>query len=196
MLAVGAGGPTEKQIAGRLHQALAFNHALAVMAYPRFGFDWLGFSLISAALICVTYVLSQGSRWDWFEEPRILMLTMIGTDPAIAHMGSRKQLLVANASPERALELSPEKQVREGLSPVFLVHAADDKTVPVENTLAMFAALNPTNPGTAEQYRQRQPPTTHTIAIATGTITVPLARMMPPITAWKPNTCCTSCSGA
>ena len=70
-----------------------------------------------------------------------LMYPVISTDPAIAHMGSRKQLLVANASPERALELSPEKQVREGLSPVFQVHAADDKTVPVENTLAMFAAL-------------------------------------------------------
>lgn len=70
-----------------------------------------------------------------------LIYPVISTDPAIAHGGSRKQLLVADASPERALELSPEKQVREGLSPVFQVHAADDKTVPVENTLAMFAAL-------------------------------------------------------
>lgn len=70
-----------------------------------------------------------------------LVYPVISTDPAIAHAGSRKQLLTANGSPERALELSPEKQVREGLSPVFQVHAADDKTVPVENTLAMFAAL-------------------------------------------------------
>jgi DHA2 family multidrug resistance protein len=41
-------------------------------------FDWIGFSLISATLFCFTYVLSQGSRWDWFEEPRIVWLTLIG----------------------------------------------------------------------------------------------------------------------
>ena len=70
-----------------------------------------------------------------------LVYPVISTDPSIAHAGSRKQLLVKDASPERALELSPEKQVREGLSPVFLLHAVDDKTVPVENTIAMFTAL-------------------------------------------------------
>jgi acetyl esterase/lipase len=70
-----------------------------------------------------------------------LMYPVISLDPAIAHGGSRQRLLTADASPGRTLELSPEKQVREGLSPVFLVHAADDRTVPVENALAMFAAL-------------------------------------------------------
>lgn len=70
-----------------------------------------------------------------------LVYPVISTDPAIAHAGSRKQLLTKDASPERALELSPEKQVRQGLSPVFLLHAVDDKTVPVENTIAMFTAL-------------------------------------------------------
>jgi acetyl esterase/lipase len=70
-----------------------------------------------------------------------LMYPVISTDPAIAHAGSRKQLLVKDASPERALELSPEKQVRAGLSPVIVIHAADDKTVPVENALVMFSAL-------------------------------------------------------
>ena len=44
-------------------------------------FDWLGVALISITLFCVTYVLTQGSRWDWFEEPRILWLTVIGSPP-------------------------------------------------------------------------------------------------------------------
>lgn len=44
----------------------------------RGGFDWIGFSLISTALFCLTYVFSQGNRWDWFEEPRIGWLTLIG----------------------------------------------------------------------------------------------------------------------
>lgn len=52
-------------------------------------FDWLGFSLISATLFCFTYVLSQGSRWDWFEEPRILMLTMIGTAALLVFFGQQ-----------------------------------------------------------------------------------------------------------
>ncbi|MFJ4192660.1 MFS transporter [Pseudomonas sp. NPDC089534] len=42
-------------------------------------FDWIGWGLISAALLCFTYVLSQGERWDWFEEPRITWLTLAGT---------------------------------------------------------------------------------------------------------------------
>lgn len=70
-----------------------------------------------------------------------LIYPVISLDPAIAHGGSRKQLLTRDGSPERALTLSPDKQVREGLSPVFLLHAADDKTVPVENALVMFSAL-------------------------------------------------------
>lgn len=31
--------------------------------------------------------------------------------------------------------------MRAGLSPVIVIHAADDKTVPVENALVMFSAL-------------------------------------------------------
>lgn len=41
-------------------------------------FDWIGALLISASLFAVTYVLTQGSRWDWFEEPHILWLTVLG----------------------------------------------------------------------------------------------------------------------
>ncbi|PVE22627.1 MFS transporter [Microvirga sp. KLBC 81] len=50
-------------------------------------FDWMGFSLISITLFCFTYVLSQGSRWDWFEEPRILWLTVAGTATLLAFLG-------------------------------------------------------------------------------------------------------------
>lgn len=70
-----------------------------------------------------------------------LVYPVITLDPPFAHGGSRRQLLAQSDSPERVLALSPEKQVREGLSPVFLLHAADDKSVPVENTLMMFSAL-------------------------------------------------------
>lgn len=52
-------------------------------------FDWIGFSLISATLFCFTYVFSQGSRWDWFEEPRILWLTVIGAAALLAFLGQQ-----------------------------------------------------------------------------------------------------------
>lgn len=40
--------------------------------------DWIGFTLLGATLFCATYVLSQGSRWDWFEESRITWLSVVG----------------------------------------------------------------------------------------------------------------------
>jgi DHA2 family multidrug resistance protein len=53
--------------------------------------DWIGLSLISLALFCFTYVLVQGNRWDWFEEPRIVWLTAIGT-AALAAFGVQQAL--------------------------------------------------------------------------------------------------------
>ena len=50
-------------------------------------FDWIGFPLLSVALFCFTYVFSQGSRWDWFEEPHILWLTVIGAAALLAFLG-------------------------------------------------------------------------------------------------------------
>jgi hypothetical protein len=55
------------------------------------GMIWplVGFSLIAVALFCFTYVFSQGSRWDWFEEPRILWLTVIGVATLLAFLGQQ-----------------------------------------------------------------------------------------------------------
>ncbi|AWM85514.1 DHA2 family efflux MFS transporter permease subunit [Microvirga sp. 17 mud 1-3] len=52
-------------------------------------FDWAGFSLISATLLCFTYVLSQGNRWDWFEGSRIVWLTVIGTAALLAFLSQQ-----------------------------------------------------------------------------------------------------------
>ncbi|ALL12913.1 alpha/beta hydrolase [Caulobacter henricii] len=57
------------------------------------------------------------------------------------HAGSRKQLLGANPTPEQIQLYSPDRQVGADAPPVFLLHAVDDKSVPVENTLLMFASL-------------------------------------------------------
>ena len=52
-------------------------------------FDWIGFSLISVTLFCFTYVFSQGSRWNWFDEPRIVWLTVIGAAALLAFLGQQ-----------------------------------------------------------------------------------------------------------
>jgi MFS transporter, DHA2 family, multidrug resistance protein len=52
-------------------------------------FDWIGFSLIAVTFFCFTYVFSQGSRWRWFEEPRILWLTVIGAATLLAFLGQQ-----------------------------------------------------------------------------------------------------------
>jgi DHA2 family multidrug resistance protein len=52
-------------------------------------FDWIGLSLISVALFCLTYVLSQGSRWDWLEETHIVGLTVIGIVALLAFLAQQ-----------------------------------------------------------------------------------------------------------
>lgn len=56
-------------------------------------------------------------------------------------------VMAVAARPDSAVTVRPEtarplnERVREGLAPTFIVHAADDRTVPVSNSLAMFEAL-------------------------------------------------------
>ncbi|MDQ2084438.1 DHA2 family efflux MFS transporter permease subunit [Xanthobacteraceae bacterium Astr-EGSB] len=57
-----------------------------VLTTARRRFDWVGMILIFATLCCFVYVLSQGSRWDWFEESRILWLAALGTATLLAFL--------------------------------------------------------------------------------------------------------------
>ena len=62
-------------------------------------------------------------------------------DPAIAHMGSRDNLLGKTPTLEQIALYSPEKNVTRDTPPCFLTHSESDRTVPVENTLNFRAAL-------------------------------------------------------
>lgn len=53
----------------------------------RHPFDWIGLSSIAIALFCLTYVLGQGSRWDWFEESRVVWLAVTGALALLAFIG-------------------------------------------------------------------------------------------------------------
>ncbi|MFM5929693.1 MAG: alpha/beta hydrolase, partial [Novosphingobium sp.] len=70
---------------------------------------------------------------------------VISMDPAIAHAGSRALLLGPKPSPGQEMAWSPDQTVPADAPPHFLLHAEDDATVPVENTLRLRAALKARN---------------------------------------------------
>ncbi|WP_339730551.1 GDSL-type esterase/lipase family protein [uncultured Gimesia sp.] len=61
------------------------------------------------------------------------------------HGGSKKNLLGADPSAELIELFSNEKQVTTQTPPIFLAHAVNDKPVPVENSKALFDALQAKN---------------------------------------------------
>lgn len=71
----------------------------------------------------------------------ILLYPVISFVDSIAHRGSRDNLI--GLHPDEALirKFSNEYQVTPDTPPAFLVHAEDDKTVPVANSLHFFEAL-------------------------------------------------------
>jgi acetyl esterase/lipase len=58
-----------------------------------------------------------------------------------AHEGSRLNLIGADPAPEQVAAWSLESRVRPDMPPVFLMHAADDAAVPVQNALVLYEAL-------------------------------------------------------
>lgn len=62
------------------------------------------------------------------------------TEP-FAHPGSRLNMLGDQPAPEAITGWSLESMVRPDMPPVFLMHAADDAAVPVENALILHGAL-------------------------------------------------------
>jgi acetyl esterase/lipase len=71
----------------------------------------------------------------------VLVYPVISMSKPIMHAGSRNNLIGANADSSLARLYSNELQVTKQTPPTFLVHATDDKTVPVENSLLMYQAL-------------------------------------------------------
>jgi acetyl esterase/lipase len=69
------------------------------------------------------------------------MYPVVTMDPAFAHVGSRETLLGPRPSPELEARYSPERHVTPQVPPTFLIHAWDDPSVPVENSLRYLAAL-------------------------------------------------------
>lgn len=72
----------------------------------------------------------------------ILVYPVISFRDAATHGGSRKNLIGDPANPELVQRFSNELQVTSDTPPTFLVHAQDDKAVPLENSLLYYQALH------------------------------------------------------
>jgi acetyl esterase/lipase len=115
-------------------------------ASPRIGV--IGFSAgghLSARLVTepgLTYARRDGAD-DLAARPdfAVLMYPVIATTGPHAHAGSAQQLLAAGVSAATLARYSPNLNVGAQTPPTMLVHAADDTSVPVENSLLMYDAL-------------------------------------------------------
>ena len=70
-----------------------------------------------------------------------LIYPVISMSAPDAHVGSRRNLIGENASPERERLYSPHLHVPANAPPTFLLHAEDDASVPPGNSLLMRDAL-------------------------------------------------------
>lgn len=80
---------------------------------------------------------ADGSRPDF----AVLLYPVVCMDGPWAHAGSRKNLLGAAPSEALCATYSLERRARPGLPPFFLVHARNDKAVPVQNSERLAEAL-------------------------------------------------------
>ena len=71
----------------------------------------------------------------------ILIYPVISMQEGITHQGSKDNLLGKNANNEAVEKYSNEKQITADTPKTFLVHATDDKAVPVENSINYYLAL-------------------------------------------------------
>lgn len=72
----------------------------------------------------------------------VLVYPVISMDDEITHKGSKKNLIGEQPHSDDLLYFSLEKQVSTKTPPTFLVHAEDDKAVPVANALRYKEALD------------------------------------------------------
>ncbi|CAN5291469.1 hypothetical protein BH20BAC1_BH20BAC1_10990 [soil metagenome] len=71
----------------------------------------------------------------------ILIYPVISFEDSVGHMGSRERLIGKNPGRQMIESFSNELQVNKKSPPAFLVHASDDKAVPVANSIRYYEAL-------------------------------------------------------
>src|SRR5262245_12478498 len=134
----------------------AVRYVRAMAAELKIAPDRIGLMGFSAGghLAATTATLATGGRPDDADpiervssRPDFLILgyPVISFDPAIAHMGSRRNLLGDDPDPTLVTLLSAERQVTPETPPTFLFHTTADNAVPAENSIRFYLALKAAN---------------------------------------------------
>jgi len=86
-------------------------------------------------------VIENRKHIDLRPDFMVLLYPVISFTDSLAHMGSRINLIGKTPTPEKINYYSNELQVTKETPPAFLVHAKDDGTVKVKNSVAFYEAL-------------------------------------------------------
>lgn len=71
----------------------------------------------------------------------MLIYPVISFSDSLMHKGTRDNLLGQTPTAEKKIQYSAEMQINSQTPPTFLVHAQDDKTVKVGNSIKLYEAL-------------------------------------------------------
>lgn len=72
---------------------------------------------------------------------QILFYPVVSVDAAITHRGTREGVVGKNPNAKQVEAFSSDKKVTAQTPPAFLMHSADDRVVPPENSIRYFQAL-------------------------------------------------------
>jgi acetyl esterase/lipase len=106
----------------------------------------LGFSagghLASCAAVHYDFAIdkSGNARTSIRPDFAVLIYPVISFSDSLVHKGSMNHLLGRNPSGQEKNFFSTERQLTRTCPPVFLVHAEDDKIVPVQNSILFYQA--------------------------------------------------------
>lgn len=89
-----------------------------------------------AATAATKFLPDRATRPDF----AILIYPVISMTTELTHSGSRERLIGKNPDARTITDWSADQQVSTDTPPTFLVHAGDDKSVPVGNSLAYYQA--------------------------------------------------------
>lgn len=75
----------------------------------------------------------------------LLIYPVVSLDTTITHRGTRNNLLGLKPDAKQVQRFSNELQINADTPPAFLVHSADDRAVPVMNSIGYFRGLQKNN---------------------------------------------------
>ncbi len=105
------------------------------------GFSAGGHLASTAATHFQKPVIENAANTNLRPDFQVVVYPVISMKDSLTHRDSRRSLLGQNPSNELITEYSNELQVTNNTPPTYITHAADDRVVDVDNSIAYFEAL-------------------------------------------------------